>query len=715
MTALRFLLLEDSLLDKELIQAVLDEGGLACELVRVQTRDEYLKAIATDHFDLILSDYSLPAFDGISALEIAREQCPDMPFIFVTATLGEELAIETLKRGATDYVLKQGLGRLVSSVRRALREAQEQHDRKLAEHAVREHTERLRLLYDTTRDVLTQQPLELIANVFRKLQEPLELDVYFHYLVDYDQQKLRLAAYAGISEQVAHDIESLDFGQAVCGTVAQQGKQMICPNVQLTTDVKTEVIRSLGIRTYSCQPLRAQSGLFGTLSFGSRCRTQFTRDETDLMQAVCDQMAIAIEQSRLIASLQQRTEQLEQANRIKDEFLAVLSHELRTPMNPILGWAKLLRSRPQDPITTARALETIERNAHIQTQLIEDLLDVSRILRGKLSLNFGPVDLVNIINAALETVHLTAEAKSIQITFSPSLAATSSSPILVSGDAGRLQQVVWNLLSNAVKFTSEGGKVHVTLETGRGECRHGELNENSSLTAHSSSPRYAQIAVTDTGKGITPDFLPHVFDYFRQADGGTTRRFGGLGLGLAIVRHLVELHGGAIQATSEGEGRGATFTVRLPLLRTVNASPDSLSSSPLLASHASPLAGIRVLVVDDEPDTLDFISLLLEQSGAQVAVATCVKEAMTALQTLPPDILVSDIGMPEEDGYSLLARLRSLEPHGKAIPAIALTAYARSEDRDRVLKAGFYSHLTKPVDPVRLIESIVDARKHRVS
>jgi signal transduction histidine kinase/ActR/RegA family two-component response regulator len=382
------------------------------------------------------------------------------------------------------------------------------------------------------------------------------------------------------------------------------------------------------------------------------------------------------EREQLLERERVAREQAENANRIKDEFLAVLSHELRSPLNPILGWAKLLRSRKFDEKATDRALETIERNAKLQTQLIEDLLDVSRILQGKMVLDTSPVNLATTIEAALETVRLAAQAKDIQI--QTVLDANLGN---VSGDANRLQQVVWNLVSNAVKFTPQRGWVEVRLE--RVGCD-------------------AQIQVRDNGKGISPEFLPHVFEYFRQADGTTTRTFGGLGLGLAIVRHLVELHGGSVLADSPGEGLGATFTVRLPLMETSPEVPQEVRSHSF-----GDLGGLHVLIVDDEADIRDLVAFILEQSGAEVTVATSASEALAALNQSLPDVLLCDIGMPEVDGYMLMRQVRALPPErGGLIPAIALTAYAGESNQKQALAAGFQLHISKPVEPEELVRAI---------
>lgn len=391
--------------------------------------------------------------------------------------------------------------------------------------------------------------------------------------------------------------------------------------------------------------------------------------------------------NQLMISLQQQTEQAQQANRIKDEFLAVLSHELRSPLNPILGWARILQKNHQDAAKTQYALETIERNAKLQAQLIEDLLDVSRILQGKLSLNTVPVGLTFAIKAALETVRLAAEAKSIQIKtiFEPNVGQ-------VLGDSGRLQQVIWNLLSNAIKFTSQGGRVEVRLET-----------INDQVDTHPT--KYTQITISDTGRGISSDFLPYVFDYFRQADGTTTRKFGGLGLGLAIVRHLVELHGGTVQAASPGEGQGAVFTVKLPLIAASKLNQDNTADGDRSDFN---LNGLQALLVDDDKDSREFIAFVLEQYGVQVTEADSAHDALSSLGQAKFDLLISDIGMPDMDGYTLIRQIRKQSPdRGGEIPAIAVTAYAGEIDRQQALAAGFQQHISKPIEQELLIQAIL--------
>ncbi|MFN6463978.1 MAG: PAS domain-containing protein [Nostoc sp. DedVER02] len=393
---------------------------------------------------------------------------------------------------------------------------------------------------------------------------------------------------------------------------------------------------------------------------------------------------------QLEKALRQQAEELKQANRNKDEFLAVLSHELRSPLNPILGWSSLLKSSKFDDVTTNRALETIERNAQLQIQLIDELLDVSRIIRGKLSLTFATVNLVSVINAALETVRLIAETKSIQIKIQvePNVGK-------VSGDYYRLQQVVGNLLSNAVKFTPANGSVEVSL----------------SLSGEVSSD-FALIQVQDTGLGISPEFLPHIFEYFRQADSSTTRKFGGLGLGLAIVRHLVELHGGTVTAASPGIGQGAIFTVRLPVMQESRVVGEAKEVEKEF--NSSLIAGRRILIVDDDADTRGFLHFLLQQNGVLTTVVASGTEALALIVKTVPDLLISDLGMPEMDGYNLIKLLRAMpKEEGGEIPAIALTAYAGESDRERVLAAGFQKHIAKPVQPTELLTSIADLLRRR--
>lgn len=415
-------------------------------------------------------------------------------------------------------------------------------------------------------------------------------------------------------------------------------------------------------------------------------RTQaLTQANQTLQQEIVERKRIEAERQRLLVREQSARAEAEQANRIKDEFLAVLSHELRTPMNPILGWSKLLQSGSLDPAKSREALATIERNAKLQVQLIDDLLDVSRILSGKLSLSVSAVDLSQVIMAALETLQLAAEAKALQLQ-----TQIAPQPSLVMGDAARLQQVLWNLLSNAIKFTHSGGQITITL---------------------TQSDHQAQIQVKDTGKGISADFLPYVFDHFRQENGTITRKFGGLGLGLAISAQIVELHGGRIWAQSPGENQGSIFTVDLPILQSnssqIAAAP---AADPAAAPAADPdadlaLANLHVLVVDDQPDSCDLAAFVVQQAGGSVMAVNTAMQALELLRSQQFDLLLTDIGMPEMDGYALLQQVRQL-PMNAQIPAIALTAYAGEMDQQQAITAGFQAYLAKPIQPAEIVTTL---------
>lgn len=391
-----------------------------------------------------------------------------------------------------------------------------------------------------------------------------------------------------------------------------------------------------------------------------------------------DQKQIEIERAQLLAEAQTARSQAEAASRMKDEFLAIVSHELRSPLNAMLGWSKLLRAGKLDESMREKALQVIERNAEAQTQLIEDLLDISRIIRGKVRLNLAPVNLAQVIDSAIDTVRPSADIKQIHLE-----SRVQTDRAIVSGDLDRLQQVIWNLLTNAVKFTPEAGTVKVDL---------------------TQTDTHAQIRVIDTGKGISPEFLPYVFDRFRQAENVTTRTTGGLGLGLAIVRSLTELHGGTVQVESPGEGQGSTFIVELPLLEGIRYRRET-GTSPMSIADVASLEGVRVLVVDDELDTREFLVAALEISGAIVAAAGSSREAIQKIEQFRPTVLLSDIGMPNEDGYALIQKVRSLA-QGGTIPAIALTAFARPEDRISAIESGFQMHLSKPIEPDRLVAAV---------
>ncbi|MES1186605.1 MAG: response regulator [Myxococcales bacterium] len=525
--SIRVVLLEDDDLDAELVVAKLAESGLIAEVRRALSESEYLSALDDAATDLILSDFSLPGYDGLAALEAAREKLPEVPFIFVSGAIGEERAIDTLQRGATDYVLKSRLERLIPATERALRLAEERRRRRAAES----------------------------------------------------------------------------------------------------------------------------------------------------------------ERDRLLESERRAREAAEAANRMKDEFLAVVSHELRTPLNAVMGWANLLTPEANAELV-GRGLQVIKRNAQAQARLIEDILDISRIVTGKLQIRPEQCSLGSFIHPALESVRPAAEAKHIN------LVAELDGDVVVNGDSARLQQVIWNLLSNGVKFTPPGGNIRI--RTGR--------DGDDTL-----------IVVEDSGQGIDGDFLPHVFERFRQADPSATRRAGGPGLGLSIVRYLTEAHGGCVTAESAGTGQGARFVVRLPC-RVPEPQPALPAVQESGVDHDSPesagpvsLRGVHVLLVEDDTDSRELIALILRRGGAEVSSTSSAVDALKLLEVCRPSVVISDIGMPNMDGYSFIERVRRLPvAAGGATPAIALTAYTRELDRRQAATAGFQRHLAKPVAAGLLLRSVCE-------
>jgi len=447
-------------------------------------------------------------------------------------------------------------------------------------------------------------------------------------------------------------------------------------------EARLRVMRALGIVSYLCVPMIAHDHVFGALTLATTASSGRVYGDEDIQLAedVASRAAMAIENA-------QAYQQLTAANRVKDEFLATLSHELRTPLNAVLGYARILRGGLLQGDTAVHALQVMERNATALTHIVDDVLDMSHIVSGRTRLQVQPVDLRTVVRAATETVRPAAEAKGVRL---QAFIESHAEPI--SGDPERLQQVVWNLLANAVKFTPRDGRVQVRV---------------ASVDAH------VEVVVTDTGMGIAADFLPHVFERFRQADSSTTRRHGGLGLGLAIARHIVEMHGGTIDVESPGEGAGATFRVRLPPLAARLARPLDEVRAPSRAGRTVPIAelpslsGIRVLAVDDDEDALGLLRAILEVTGADITTVSTASDAMRVLHAEHPDVLIADLGMPTADGFDLIDEVRqSADRAVRAVPAAALTAFARSEDRARVLQRGFEMHLAKPIDPAALVDAV---------
>ncbi|HEY9906165.1 MAG TPA: ATP-binding protein, partial [Thermosynechococcaceae cyanobacterium] len=573
-------------------------------------------------------------------------------------------------------------------------------------------TQRLREL--GTRLVIEGDIQTLYQEVLSAAISLTQADAGTVQILDADTQDLVLLATQGFERTMTEHFYRVNVSsQTSCGVAFKNGdRRFIDFDVPQSEDPdgSMQLHKEAGYLSGQSTPLITRSSkLIGMVSTHWHNRHRPSERELRFLDLLARQAADLIEQRQTVAERehllfreQAAREEAERANRIKDEFLAVLSHELRSPLNPILGWTHLLQQGKLDEARQATALQTINRNAKLQSQLIEDLLDISRIMQGKLSLTAAPCNLASVVSAALETVRLAAESKRIAV-----LLDLEDGIAPINGDAARLQQVVWNLLTNAVKFTPEDGQVTV------------ELRQTGQL---------AQLRVTDTGKGISPLFLPHMFEYFRQEDGSTTRSFGGLGLGLAIVRQIVEMHGGTVRAESLGEGKGATFTVQLPTMHQTAAIPLGTTDDHQTDADV-PLANVQILLVDDEPDSREFGAFLLEQSGATVTAVASGAEALQVLEQLSPDVLVSDIGMPGLDGYMLLQQIRTREASrsnprsldlGGAmpafsearLPAIALTAYAAEIDQQRALQAGFQKHITKPIQPEALVQAIASLLEH---
>lgn len=561
----------------------------------------------------------------------------------------------------------------------------------------RKRTEtRLALQYAVTQ-ILSESHdfIESAGRILHAACEGLDWEVGELWRVDRDANVLRFVEICHASELKTPEFDKLTRtstftkGVGLPGRIWASGEPVWIDNVVADKNFpRAPVAVREGLRGAFGFPIKLGEEVLGVVDFFS---PEIRKPDDELLKLVAGiggQIGQFTERKRaeerlaeLLDSERAARSEAEKANRLKDEFLATLSHELRTPLNAVIGWARMLQSGRLDQDSAIHALEVIERNAWAQRQIIEDILDVSRVITGKLQLNLSPVDLVAIVDAALDAVRPAMEAKEIKIE-----TLIDSSLRLVSGDPDRLQQVIWNVLSNAAKFTPTGGKVQIAV---------GQNN------AH------VEIKVKDTGPGIDPTFLPHVFERFRQADGSTTRTHGGLGLGLAIVRHLVELHGGTIGVDNRNDGPGAIFTVRLPL-PSGELRAETLTTTNALYKEMQPellgLKGLRILLVDDETDALDLISMELAQHGAKVTGVTSAEAALQSLSQDNFDLLISDIGMPEMDGYDLIREIRKQEGGTrKPIPAVALTAYARVQDRMRAILAGYSTHVTKPVEANELV------------
>ncbi|HEX2271042.1 MAG TPA: ATP-binding protein [Pyrinomonadaceae bacterium] len=585
-----------------------------------------------------------------------------------------------------------------STVRKTLAE------REKAEHALREADHRALLEYERL--------LERISSLAQALGTARELSAIFRALREFTNVSVPCDGFFVSLYDPVRDVRTACYGWGDGGEVdvselppmpvtehgpnsraVRTGEVVITDNyMQSQRGHPTVVVgpdNGLRPETSMAVPMAVMGRIIGTIEVQSYKPYVYRPEHVTAMSMAANLTAVAIENVRLLKLERTARQAAEESNRLKDEFLATVSHELRTPLTAILGWSRLLEDGSIEPKLSKQAIETISRNAKAQAQIVDDILDVSRIITGNLYLDLHPMDLAPVVKNAINVVRPTADAKGIKID-----AFLDQSRALVSGDANRLQQVIWNLLSNAVKFTGNGGRVTVKL---------------AQVESH------VEITVSDTGQGISREFLPFVFDRFRQADSTTTRHHGGLGLGLAIARHLVEIHGGTITADSAGEGGGATFTIKLPIIETgvkpATTVPETREqSAPAVTSQM--LSGVNVLLVDDDTDTLKLMTTALTRRHATVTAVSSAGEAIQAIQRHRPDVLVSDIAMPGEDGYGLIETVRSLERNEtEKIPAVAITAYAKEEDRERALSSGFQIYLAKPVELTELISVVARAAR----
>jgi len=646
----RILIVDDHPPNLVALEAILSPLGQ--ELVHATSGEDALRKLLEGDFAVILMDVQMPGLDGLETAGLIKKRVRSQhtPIIFLTAIQKDPSYIfRGYSKGAVDYLLKP----FDPEILRA----------------------KVLVFVDLWRkgEQIKRQTAMLRAQELVELEQ--RNDRRYRQLTD-SMPTCVWAAWSNGEIYYANRVW-IDYAGPDCGVSFFDA----VPEDELkeVRQAWRETVRK-GLPLEREQLLRRNDGVYRW----HLCRAVPERDERGVIVGFIasatdierQKRAEANNASLLEREMAART-QAEVANRSKDEFLATVSHELRTPLNAILGWTRMLQTGAVEPAALKRALDTIERNARAQTQLVEDILDVSRIIAGKLRVEVKRIDLHSVVRAAMDAVRPAAENKSVALE-----ANFSDDSVDFYGDPDRLQQVTWNLLVNAIKFTPKNGRVDVKIDR---------------------RDSHVELSVADTGSGISPEFLPHVFDRFRQADSSITRTQGGLGLGLAIVRHLVEVHGGTVSVESEGvAGKGSRFVVRMPV-RAVGLAGDASPEDAQQADLPLTLAGLEVLVVDDEADARELVTAVLTSYGARVRSVASAERALEALREKPSDVLISDIGMPHEDGYSLIRRLRALPPEqGGAIPAGALTAYASADDHRRALEAGFHAHITKPVEPSHL-------------
>jgi signal transduction histidine kinase len=672
------------------LEAVLESLGQ--NIIRAFSGREALRALLQQEFAVILLDVNMPGMDGFETAGLIRQRkaTQHTPIIFVTASNDDEHLARGYSLGAVDYiqapfspdVLKAKVAvfvdlatksdqvrRQAQSLRRRATQLQKLAAASVAINSALSIEKMLQIVTDVARDVVgTHQAIMLFLvkeGTAHRLPRTLAISSFSEKYADWRTRQLALDV-----------IATTIVAQSRTATRLSAAELRDHPDWEVVKDVDIPPI----VGGMLAAPLMSREGhSFGVIYLSDRIDGEFTQNDEAVLVQLAQMASIAIENTLFAEE--------RETNRIKDEFLSTLSHELRTPLNAMLGWTQLLRMEKLNE-EVAYGIDVIERNAKAQAKLVEDMLDVSRVTTGKMRLKSAEIDFGKVVQSAIDTARPAAEAKQITLEWHNEMETGQ-----MYGDPDRLQQVVWNLLSNAVKFTQAGG--HVDIRTDR-------------------SAGYSRLMVIDNGPGISAKFLPFVFDRFRQADATSTRQHGGLGIGLTIVRHIVELHGGRVMADSAGEGRGAIFTVELPVVppkptvdEPIRTTPAVVESARAAADRVTDLTGVRVLVVDDERDAREVIAKLLRRVNAEVEVAASAHEALEQLGKRCPDVLISDIAMPDCDGYELLRTARQLPGVRElSLPAIALTAYAREEDRHRALAAGFEEHVSKPVESEQLICAI---------
>jgi signal transduction histidine kinase/CheY-like chemotaxis protein len=703
------LIVEDSLTQAESLRHSLESNGYQCVVAR--NGKEALELAHAAPPALIISDVMMPEMDGFKFCRRVKsdEKLKDVPVVLLTSLVEFSDVIRGLECGADHFVTKPyEEDYLLSRVRYLLENRQP--------YPLEGPQPGIELEFGGERHVVTAAKRQILNLLLSTYDQAVQINRRLKRRErELEATNARLAALHALGVTVSGSLDlnqiledALDRlseflgGRAVAVCLVEEESLSLrarrnlpdelfeAVNGRRADSLCEETTRMPDGRALLRVPLRAKGATVGLLLVGPPDGEDFGQADHELLAGVASQLAVAIENARLYEAAQQDRANAEDANRAKDAFLATVTHELRSPLNAMLGWAHFLLTKPVDEPTRRHALEVIEQSARTQSRLIEDLLDTARIASGKMRIEARPVDLVDVVASAMEVVRPAAEAKSIELRREFDARAN-----IITGDPDRLQQVVWNLLSNAIKFTPEGGHVEVRLER---------------------ADPHARVTVSDTGRGITPEFLPHVFERFSQQPSPSgplgqrqaTRRRSGLGLGLALAKHLVELHGGTIEAASEGEGRGATFTVNLPIRAVRPKARDAGASEAYESAHPLLLDGVRALVVDDDDDARDLLATVLRQYGGESQLAASAEEALALLGSGEQfDVLISDIGMPGESGYDLLRRVRALAPaQGGEIPALALTAFGRGVDRSRALAAGFQQHLPKPVEPAELAQAV---------